>query len=302
LSFVCLTYDRDREADEATPHTSHGLVRERLRERRWMFGAGLAGGAAVASKWSGAYLLAAVAVLAFLYGAARRGGVHRYRDNLRDDGTVLLVTLVIIPALVYVISYAGVLEGRLLAWPWQHGSWAQAFLARQRLMLEHHTGALYMHPYSSPAWSWLLIKRSVLFYFHAPTAGAYEEILALGNPLVWWSGVLALGAALWRLRRQRSLRAPETIIVAGFVAGYVPWLLITRQESFLYYVLPAVPFICLALGHAVDSIPARSFRAIAIGALIIASIGTFAFFRPILVGSTLSYRQWERRIWFRDCG
>jgi len=300
LSFTCLLFDRDR--DDARVAASPVSVLHRLRERRWLFAVGLAGGASVAVKWSGVYLLAAVALLAFLHGAARRDGAHRYRRVVRDEGVLLLMALVLVPAVVYVTSYAGLLDGRLLAWPWQHGSWGQAFVARQQLMLEHHTGPLYNHPYASPAWSWLLLKRPVLFYFHAPRAGGYQEILALGNPLVWWTGLLALAVVTWRMLRQRSVLAPETIIVAAFAAGYVPWLLIMRQEAFLYYVLPAVPFMCLALGHVVASFSARGIRTIAIGTLAVASIGMFFFFRPILVGATLSYPEWERRILFKECG
>jgi len=300
LSFLCLLYDRDR--DNASTPTASGPLLKRLGERRWLLAAGLAGGAAVAVKWSGVYLLATVAVLAFMHGAARHDGAHRYRRAARDEGVLLLMALVFVPAIVYVISYAGLLDGSLLAWPWQHGSWAQSFVARQQLMLEHHTGALYNHPYASPAWSWLLLKRPVLFYFHQTRSGGYQEILALGNPLVWWPGLLALAVVTWWLQRQRSILAPETIIIAGFVAGYIPWLLIMRQEAFLYYVLPAVPFLCLALGHVVASISARWIRALAIGGLAVASIGMFSFFRPILVGATLSYPEWERRIFFNECG
>jgi dolichyl-phosphate-mannose-protein mannosyltransferase len=300
LSFLCLLYDRDR--DDAREPSSRRPVLQQLRERKWLLGAGLAGGAAIACKWSGAYLLAAVAALAFVHGAAHRREPHRYWRAAREEGGLLLIALVLLPAVVYIVSYAGILNGRVLAWPWEPESWTHAFLTRQRFMLQHHTGALYTHPYSSPAWSWLLIKRPVLFFFRNPGSGAYQEVLAFGNPIVWWSGLLALATTAWRLLRQRSIRGPETIIVAGFAAGYVPWLLITRQEAFLYYVLPAVPFLCLALGHVVASISSRGIRAIAIGGLILASIGMFAFFRPVLVGTSLGYQQWARRIWFRDCG
>jgi len=300
LSFLCLLYDRDRHG--AGGPASRSRVLQQLRDRRWLFAAGLAGGAAIACKWSGVYLLAAVGVLAFIHGAAGRREAHRYWLVTRDEGPLLSIALVILPAIIYIVSYAGNLDGSLLAWPWEHGSWTRAFVARQHLMLEHHTGALYTHPYTSPAWSWLLIKRPVLIHFHDLGRGNYREILAFGNPLVWWSGLLALAMIAWRLLRQRSVQAPETIIVAGFVAGYVPWLLITRQEAFLYYVLPAVPFLCLALAHVVASISARGIRAIAVGGLIVVSTGMFAFFQPILVGRSLTYQQWERRMWFRDCG
>jgi dolichyl-phosphate-mannose-protein mannosyltransferase len=301
LSFLCLLYDRDRSV--ATRAVSRKLFHHRLLMRPWLLGAGMAGGAALASKWSGGYLLAAVALLAFMQGAARRReDAHRYRRVTREEGVLLLVVLVLVPTVVYVVSYAGRLDGTLLAWPWGDGSWTQAFLARQHLMYEHHTSSLFTHPYSSPAWSWTFIKRPVLFYFRDLGEGRYQEILALGNPLVWWSALLALAATTWRVLRRRRLQAPETVVVAGFAAGYVPWLLVTRQEAFLYYLLPAVPFLYLALGHVVAGISARYIRASAIGGLVVASIGMFSFFRPLLVGSTLTYAEWERRMFFSDCG
>jgi len=301
LSFLCLLYDRDQS--EANRPVCRNPSPHRLLARPWLLGAGIAGGAAVASKWSGGYLLAAVAVLAFANAAARRrDDAHRYRRVAREEGVQLLVALVLLPAVVYVLSYAGRLEGALLAWPWARGSWTHAFLTRQYLMFEHHTGSLFTHPYASPAWSWPFIKRPVLFYFQDLGGDGYQEILAFGNPLVWWTALLALAATTWRALRRRRVQAPETVVVAGFAAGYVPWLIVTRQEAFLYYLLPAVPFLYLALARVVAGISARKIRAITIGALVVASIGMFSFFRPVLVGSPLPYREWERRMFFMDCG
>jgi dolichyl-phosphate-mannose-protein mannosyltransferase len=299
LSFGCLLYDRDRGAPP--PPAGGRASFHRWSERRWLFGAGLAGGAAVASKWSGLYLLAAVAVLAVLYGAARRAGPRRYRDVVREEGALLAVALVAVPAAVYVASYAGVLHGTLLTWPWAQRAWVQAFVARHRLMLEHHTGPLYVHPYASPAWSWLLLKRPVLFHFRE-FGGNYREILALGNPVVWWTGLVAIAATAWRLLRSRMIQGPETMVVAGFLAGYAPWFVIVRAESFLYYVLPAIPFLCLALAAVVARLSTRTLRAAAVAGLAAASIAMFAFFRPVLTGSLLPYAAWETRIVFRDCG
>ena len=300
-SFLCLLYDRDRSAGTQTP--SRNPFFHRLLMRPWLLGAGLAGGAATASKWSGGYLLAVICLLAFMQEAARlKDDSHRYRRVAREEGALLVVALMLVPAVVYVLSYSGRLEGTLLAWPWAEGSWTRAFIARQHLMIVHHTGSLFTHPYASPAWSWPFIRRPVLFYIRDLGEGRYQEILALGNPLVWWTGLVALVATTLQALRRRQLQAPETVVVAGFAAGYVPWLVVTRQESFLYYLLPAVPFLCLAVAHVVAGISARYIRTIAIGGLVVSTIGMFLFFRPLLVGNTLSYREWERRMFFTDCG
>jgi len=300
-SFLCLVYDRDR-AVKAEP-TSRNRFLQRLFMRPWLLGAGFAGGAATASKWSGGYLLAAICLLAFMYEAERRkDDAHRYRRVVREEGVLLFVGLVLLPAVVYVVSYSGRLEGSLLTLPWAEDSWTRAFIARHRLMIDHHTGSLYTHPYASPAWSWPFIKRPVLFYIRDLGEGRYQEILALGNPLVWGSALVALVATAWQALGRRQVQASQTMVVAGFAAGYVPWLVVTRQEAFLYYLLPAVPFLCLALAHVVAKISTWYIRTIAIVGLVVATIGMFLFFRPVLVGNALSYGEWERRIFFTDCG
>ena len=298
LSFLFLVYDRDRTERRA----SQPVIVHRLVERRWLFAAGIAGGAAVASKWSGGYLLVAVAALALGDGIARRRDIpHRYQLVVREEGLLLAIALVLIPSVIYVGSYAGTLPGVLVAWPWSDESWIRSFLTRQQLMLVHHTGPLYVHPYMSPAWSWPLIKRPVLFFFREFSDGRYQEILAFGNPLIWWPALLAMAAITWRLFARRTARR-ESVVVAGFAAGYLPWLVITRQESFLYYLLPAVPFLYIALADVVMRIGPKSARAAVIGSLGVASIATFSFFWPLLAGRPLSYRDWEQRIVLKHCG
>jgi dolichyl-phosphate-mannose--protein O-mannosyl transferase len=168
-------------------------------------------------------------------------------------------------------------------------------------MMAHHTGSLYVHPYTSPAWSWPFVKRPVLFSFRDGTSG-YQEILAMGNPLVWWAALAALASLVWSIARKRRIATSEAVIVAGFTAGYVPWFVLTRQEAFLYYFLPAVPFLYLALAHAVTRISRRLIRDSAVAVLLTAAIGLFPFFRPVLVGTPLTYVQWERRMLFSNCG
>jgi len=297
-AFLCLVYDADRPEGPSLPSVN---LRARLGRRPWLLGAGLMGGAAVACKWSGGYLMAAVALLAFWQHARRTSESQSGVERIISESGVLLLALVAIPAAVYVGSYAGRLDGAVFAPPWSEGSWVHAFLVRQQAMLAHHTGSLYVHPYMSPAWSWPFVKRPVLFSFGDGTSG-YQEILALGNPLVWWAALAALASIVWRVAWKRRIVAPEAIIVGGFIAGYVPWLVITRQEAFLYYFLPAVPFLYLAVAHVVSRISRRVIRHSAIAVLLAAAIGLFPFFRPVLVGAPLTYVQWERRIFFSDCG
>ena len=83
------------------------------------------------------------------------------------------------------------------------------------------------------------------------TRVAYREILALGNPLVWWPGLVALvvlAVAWWRARW--PLDGPEPVILAAAISTFLPWLVLSgdRSQTFLWYFLPTVPFLGLAIG------------------------------------------------------
>ena len=298
-SFVCLAYDARH--GRGAPPLSRRIV-HRLAARPWLIGAGLAGGAAVACKWSGGYLLIAVALLAYWRECGpANSGQSRFRPPAAQ-GVLLFVALAVVPAVIYVASYAGRLDGALLVRPWAETSWVRAFIVRQTAMLTHHTGPLYVHPYMSPAWSWLSDKRPVLFYFRDAGAAGYQEILGFGNPLVWWTALVALAVIICHIVKRRRIELHEGFILAGFAAGYVPWFVLSRQEAFLYYILPAVPFLYLGLAYVVVGVSSRYLRVAMIGGLAVASLGMFLFFRPVLVGTTLTYQEWERRMLFSTCG
>ena len=295
VMFLCFVYDRD-----AGLSTSGA---RRLRDRPWLIGAGLAGGAATASKWSGGYLLAGVIVLAFLSEAAlRRSEHHRFRRTAREAGPVLVLALVVIPIAVYVCTFFGRVPGSLLALPWSDDSFVRSLISRHDTMLDHHTGRLFVNPYTSDAWAWPLVKRPVVFDFVDLGRGRYQEVMAVGNPLLWLSGLIALAVMAGRWLKSRRVSDPEAIVLAGFVAGYVPWFVLTRNEAFIYYILPALPFLYIALAVGVSRVRLHPARAGMIAVLLIAALGGFAFLRPLLVGETISYEAWRSRIVFEGCG
>jgi dolichyl-phosphate-mannose-protein mannosyltransferase len=301
LAFLFLVLDRDGSTEGPTRRSGWGLTRP------WRLAAGLAGGAAAATKWSGWPLLAAVLVLTILreINLRRQDGQRRaVARALLEEGPSIIVCLVAAPILVYVISYAGRLDGSFLAWPWSEGSWVRAFVDRQLFMLEFHVGLEGRHPYASPPWSWLLLKRPVLFYFRGTDGRGFQEILATGNPLVWWTSLLALVYLVLPWGRHRSIRGSRGIILGGFVAALVPWLILTgaRQTTFLYLVLPAVPFMCLALGAVAARVGRSWVGRGAVAAFVAAAVAGFLFYHPLLTAIPQRYESWRARIVFADCG
>jgi dolichyl-phosphate-mannose--protein O-mannosyl transferase len=298
--FLFLAFDRD--------HVGRGA---RLFDRPWRLAAGAAFGAAAATKWSGVlYLVAGIVIsVAWELGAARRAR-RSIRDLVVHELPSLIFYLLVIPAGVYVFTYLGRLEGFVWGLPWSEGHWVRSFWDHHQYMLDFHRDLASNHSYQSPPWSWLALKRPVSYYFcsgdscRPPNSGEYEEIFATGNPFVWWTSILAIVYVGYRWLRSRDMSHPEGLILGGFVFTFVPWLLSDalthRPAVFLFYLLPTVPFMCLALAYVATAI-GRSWEAVsAIGMFAIGTIGVFAFYWPLLAGKPLPQPEWDARIWIFD--
>ena len=274
--------------------------------RRWLLAAGIAAGAAVATKWVGLLALAGVAVLALRNAVGRQayGPWHeRIRHAVRTDGAALLIALVIAPPLVYTASYIGTVEASVFTWPWEHGSWPRRFVYTQLTMLRDHVNNRDVNANMSPAWSWPLVRRPVIYLAQEATPGRYREIKAMGSPLVWWTSLAALGYLIFTIVRRRRPNDAAIVVVTGFALLYFPLLAVNikRSFTFLYYLLPAVPFMCLAVG-AVATEWARSLAGrVIVAAFALAALLLFAFFYPVLTAAPVSRSEKEAREWFRDC-
>ena len=231
----------------------------------WVFAVGVASGAAIATKWSGVvFMLLALVILG------------------RSINTAAVV--VGVAGAVYALSFIG-----------QVGSVSE-FLARQWDMWSFHTELSYRHPYTSPPWTWLTLKRPVAFFFGILDDGRYVEVLATGNPFVWGGAFLALGAAAWAWIEARA-EAIERLAVAGFAATFGLWLVfsVSRTAMFLFYMTSVLPFMYLALARAVARVRWRTVAAVASAALF------FAFYLPIMTAGPLTEDQWDGRIIAEDC-
>ncbi|CAN5750035.1 phospholipid carrier-dependent glycosyltransferase [soil metagenome] len=266
----------------------------------WRLGAGILGGAAVAAKWSGLYMLVlAVGLIVLGSLRRRRGEVGDRGGRLRSEIGSLLLFLVLIPIVVYCLTFAGRVDGSLLAVPWQQGSWVRSFLHLQlKDMLLPSLHLRGIHPSMSPAWSWPLDKRPVEF-----STGPHEgRILAFGDPFLWWPALAALAYLAVRVARGRGKRGCDGVVLAGFVAAWAPWLLLGQERSFtfLYYFLPAVPFLYLALARFCQTVPRGAGRAVAAGLLVVSAVA-FSLYFPLLTGRGISPAYESRLLLFEDC-
>jgi dolichyl-phosphate-mannose--protein O-mannosyl transferase len=307
--------DRDRPDAPRWERRPAGWLSALALHRPWRLLAGMALGAAAAVKWSGAYAALAVIPLTVAWEIARRrAGDPQHPGEpppswgraawlaVRAEGLRTLLLLGVVPVLVYLAAYIGRMPGELIGLPWQEGTVWRGIWDHQQAMLTFHTTLAGNHPYESQPWSWIVLKRPVAYFFD--TSDGYREILAIGSPLAWGIGLVALAAlaVLWT-RSGWRVRGPAATVIIAALATYLPWLALQgdRNQVFLWYILPTIPFLYAAAGVLLAWtwrwIAARVVAGLA-GAAV---IGLFAFFLPVLVALPLDADGWRARMWLTDC-
>ena len=303
----------------------------RLGVRWWRLGAGVCLGAACATKWSGLYFLVAFAAMALWWdiSARRAMGVRRpLRAALVRDAPALFASVALLAAAVYTASWTGWFLGN------GHNAYGHDTYVRVGQPTLQHTVAVVHgwvryqvdvwrfhdtltahHPYQSHPIGWLLLARPVSYYYVgsklgvggcAAAGGCTREILAIGTPLIWWSSIAALLATAWTWISRRDWRAGAILLATA--AGIVPWAYydLQRRTEFLFYALPSVPFLILALtlcaGLVLGPRDARQGRrtlgAVLVGGYLVAVLVNFWYCFPILTAQLLPYAQWRHLMWF----
>ena len=288
--------------------------------RPWLVIAGVSLGFAAATKWSALWHIAFFGLLVFAWGIGterRRGNNHPIRTALVKDGLAALIPLVLLPLAVYILSWSGWItstDGWNRAWAATNPS-SMPFIPDVLRSLWHyhaeawrfHVGLKSAHSYEANAWSWPVLGRPTSFFYESPNtcraSSCSQEVIALGNPIIWWAGVLAILHQTWRWFMRRDSRSAA--VVVGWAAGWLPWLLFQERTIFFFYSIVLVPFMAAALALSLGTIlgPAdaprerRSRGALWVGTFLVIATAATWFFLPIWTAEPLPYEHWRWRMW-----
>lgn len=211
-------------------------------------------GMALANKWTAVFLLALFILL-----------LIKNRQPQK-----ILNFLVILPFIYLLVYLPFFLTGHTFNQFWQ--------LINQQWW--YHTNLKATHDYSSPWWSWPLNLYPV-WYFVDYQKDKIANIFAFGNPLVFWSGTIAIILTVWDYFKKRSENL--LLILAGFFFLWLPWA-ISPRLMFIYYFSPAVPFLSLALGYQLSLRLNKEKKRWLVILLLIFMVLGFIFIYPFLTG------------------
>ncbi len=223
-----------------------------------------------------------------------------------------VVALIVIPAAIYLASwYPFFARGQFqsLSDLWNYQVWAY----------DYHKNLTATHPYGSPAWSWPLLARPVLYYAeYYPYFGVDQftgqelqaRMLDLGNPWIWLTSLPAVISLPYFVVKHRSF--PAAVILLGFITQYAPWWPITRV-LFMYHMFGGLVFMVLALAFVLvqiaNKLPAPDRKVLVTVHLSIAIV-FFGYFYPVWTATPLSNPAWVLspgtplwgpKLWFDHC-
>ncbi|QAU42986.1 dolichyl-phosphate-mannose--protein mannosyltransferase [Bradyrhizobium guangdongense] len=231
----------------------HGFRRERPQALFAL--AGSLFGLAAACKWSGLFPLAVcmviVAVIRLMQGWHTLFADAKPGDWYRPDlwptfkARHAALCFAMLPAVTYLAAFV----------PLYGLSLPDLIEAQRRIFADNTTTAIAGHTYMSSWPSWPLLARPVWFLFDKTTDDDVAAIVFLGNPLVLWPALLALGVVL---RDFIVARRWDAFLIAAFYFGpWLAWALLPRTLGFIYYYLPAATAASLALVYVLrkDGLP-----------------------------------------------
>lgn len=270
---------------------------------------GLFMGLAIASKWIGLYSAVGLALLFFVavyrqYRVsnvacgldAERAGLddgQKARVRAAQDFTLkrILITcgfcvifFVLVPCVIYYLCYIPYLS------PTGPVTLKRVIDAQIGMLNYHSTPGLGMdHPFQSPWWQWPFILKPMWFaQDQYEPAGYASTIMCMGNPWVFYIGAVAMLGALaacvakyLNLRSGVSLRQGDgdltlPVLAVGFLAQYLPWVLVPRS-MYIYHYFASVPFIIMATAWWLDRLP-HSRPRLRTGVMALYLVGALVFF------------------------
>ena len=157
----------------------------------------------------------------------------------------------------------------------------------------------------------MVMGRPTSFFYNSPqgcgSKNCAQEVLALGTPILWWIGTIAVAVIFGFWIRAIIHKRPDNalnIAVLGISAGYLPWFFFQQRTVFTFYAVVFEPFMLLAIIYCakllLDSSLSPGTSTALIASLIVIIFLNFLYFIPIFTGEVIDYEAWLKRMWFNS--
>lgn len=280
-----------------------------------LLASGISMGLAISAKWTACYSAIGLAILLFTnlgtrfyeyhkakyclnhydeYTESQRQEALKIKDTLVHHFTITIlwcfVFFIFIPIIIYVLVY---LPDRV----WKQDSWSISNVWKQCLyMYNYHTNLTATHPYQSNWYEWLVDARPIWYYFGINAQGNSQTIACFSNPLLTWTGLIAIIYCLVKTFYERS--EDGWIILVGFITALGPWMLLVNRCVFSYHFYPTSMFVILAIAYLCKDLDKSKVGRIIIQIFLFLYIYLFLLFLPVTCGFPTTLSNIKSLEWF----
>ncbi len=255
----------------------------RVALKKKLINLGLSGffiGCAIATKWTGLFGGLGLAILFF---------THFIRSK-RKDGLKILgycaLFFVLVPSIIYLLSY--------FVFPYTQPYAVHSlkdFFLQMESMFHYHSGLEAGHSFASKWYTWPLLVKPIWYHVAYLTDATRITISGIGNPMIWWFGVIAMGYLVASFIERRT-KEKYTLLVA-IITLWLPYMFIGRV-MFLYHFFPALPFVMLSIVELIKEFTERKETDKFIWIYLLIVLIGFLLFYPVTSGMVISndYLKW----------
>ena len=165
----------------------------------------------------------------------------------------------------------------------------------QFVMLDRQTMPLAENSYESEWWEWPLMLEPIWYHFESVENGGHEAILYVGNPFIFWGGLIAVLVCLVQGVRNQNGVAFGTAL--AFLASWLIFAVLPKQIGFFFYYHGSGILLCFAFAVALSLIPKGKIRWGIYGVSMLAALAVFAFFFPVIYAIEMPREQWTNYLW-----
>ena len=155
-----------------------------------------------------------------------------------------MLFFIVVPVVIYYLAYTPYTT--VVSNPYNLSD----IIRNQEYMYSYHSRLVpeTTHPFASEWYKWPVNYRP-MFFFQGQNypEGTMSSMSSMGNPAVWWGGLLSVIALLIiRIVENRPSRRIMFVAIAA-LSNFLPWVIISR-ETYIYHYFATVPFVILLMG------------------------------------------------------
>lgn len=241
---------------------------------------GISTALAVSTKWTGVYAAMGIAVIFIAFMVKKcviSGGIAKNISYLTRLCEVCLVSFIVIPAVVYCLSYMQFSD------VYTDKNCIEHAVSNAALMLDYHSGVKSPHPYESEWYEWLIDRRPLLDAItYTSDSRSSITVSTFGNPLILICGLISFIHNIWLWRCKGCVKSGYLVI--AYLSMLMPWFFIHRTVFIYQYfvcILIIILMICVSIGHLKHQKKVGNI-------MMYSSLVLFLMFFPVISGTEVS--------------